>query len=83
MRGRVQGVGFRYFVLDRALQLGLRGWVRNLSAGGVEVHAEGGPEAIDRLGAELRRGPMMARVTEVVEENVPTTQSYTSFSIRG
>jgi acylphosphatase len=72
VRGRVQGVGFRYFTLRRARELGLGGWVRNLPDGGVEVEAWGGEPAIDRLRAALAQGPAGARVTavEVVEAGV-------------
>jgi acylphosphatase len=63
--GRVQGVGFRWFVLRCAEQLGLTGWVRNLADGSVEVAARGSPDALQRLEADLRRGPSGARVTSV------------------
>jgi acylphosphatase len=56
--GRVQGVGFRFFVQDEAAKLGLTGYARNLSNGrSVEVVAEGPTPALDRLLASLRRGP--------------------------
>ena len=60
--GRVQGVGFRYFVHGAAVREGLKGWVRNLSGGAVEALAEGEPEAIERFEAQLRQGPALARV---------------------
>jgi len=66
--GRVQGVGFRYFVMQNAQTLGLAGWVRNLHDGRVEVVAEGPHEALDRLLAALRKGPMSAEVAEVAYE---------------
>lgn len=71
MSGRVQGVGFRYFVQDRALELGLRGWVRNLPDGSVEAAAAGPPEALDRLEARLRQGPARARVDRMVPFEPP------------
>jgi acylphosphatase len=67
IHGRVQGVGFRYFVVRRAAALGLSGWVRNRSDGAVEVEAEGPRAALETLLAALRRGPTAARVTEVDE----------------
>jgi acylphosphatase len=65
VKGRVQGVGFRYFVLRRAEELGLDGWVKNLPDGRVRVEATGSVEAIDRLEELLREGPMGARVASV------------------
>jgi acylphosphatase len=55
--GVVQGVGFRWFVRERARRLGLSGWVRNLPDGSVEVAAEGEAGQLVLLRAELRRGP--------------------------
>ena len=63
--GRVQGVGFRGFVLRRARALGLAGWVRNRSDGGVETDAEGPREALARLVEDLRQGPSRAEVVDV------------------
>ena len=66
--GRVQGVGFRYFTLRAAEELGVAGWVRNLADGRVEVHAEGSPSALELFAARLGRGPSFARVSGVVAE---------------
>src|SRR5579864_3368527 len=65
VRGRVQGVGFRYFVVEKALSLGLRGYARNVRGGSVEVLAQGPLPALENLLALLRRGPSAADVTEV------------------
>lgn len=65
--GIVQGVGFRWFVRERARRLGLTGWVRNLSDGSVEVAASGDPYQLDLLRGELRRGPTGARVDAIHE----------------
>lgn len=65
VRGRVQGVGFRYFVIQKALSLGLRGYTRNTSDGSVEVLAQGPRPALENLLALLRRGPSAADVREV------------------
>ena len=62
VRGRVQGVGFRWFVRERARALRLRGWVRNLDDGGVEVVADGTADAIAVLREALQRGPSGAHV---------------------
>jgi acylphosphatase len=61
--GRVQGVGFRYFVQHHAAQLGLTGWVRNLPNGSVEIEAEGAQESLERLLVQVRRGPRSAVVS--------------------
>ena len=63
--GRVQGVGFRFFVEDAARCEGLRGWVRNLPDGRVEAFAQGDAESVDRLEQKIRRGPSASRVQQV------------------
>ncbi|HXH20665.1 MAG TPA: acylphosphatase [Dehalococcoidia bacterium] len=65
IKGRVQGVGFRFFVERQANALGLSGWVRNLPDGSVEVLAEGEPAKLDRLLADVHRGPRHAAVDSV------------------
>jgi len=65
--GRVQGVGFRWFVRRQAGELGLDGTVRNLSDGSVEVVARGQLEDLQKLATALKRGPLTARVTSVHE----------------
>ena len=66
--GRVQGVGFRGHTERRARRLDLKGWVRNLPDGRVEVVAEGGRDAVEEFLAWCRRGPRHARVDSVREE---------------
>jgi len=80
--GRVQGVGFRYFVLHQALQLGVRGLVRNLRGDQVEVVAEGERAQLELLAAALRRGPPAARVTHVQVSWGEPTGSFTRFSVQ-
>jgi acylphosphatase len=63
--GRVQGVGFRYFVLRQATGLGLAGWIRNLPNGSVEVVARGDELALSGLEAALERGPSHSEVKNV------------------
>ena len=65
VRGRVQGVGFRWFVRQAARRRELAGWVKNLADGGVEVFAEGADSAIARLRSELAKGPEGAMVETV------------------
>jgi acylphosphatase len=70
VRGRVQGVGFRYFVLREAEQRSLTGFARNLADGCVEVVAEGSEESLRDLEARLREGPAFSRVESVEAEEV-------------
>ncbi len=65
VRGRVQGVGYRMFVLDTARRLGLKGYVRNMPDRSVHVVAHGSREALERLLGLLYRGPAAAEVTSV------------------
>ena len=65
VRGRVQGVGFRWFVREAARELGLSGWVRNRPNGTVEVAAEGSAVTLDRLRQQLQRGPPGAAVESI------------------
>ena len=66
VRGRVQGVGFRYFARQRAEVHGVSGFVRNLPDGAVEVHAEGPTKAMSEFEADLRRGPSFGRVDDAM-----------------
>ena len=79
--GRVQGVGFRFYVRERAVPFGLKGWVRNLPDGSVEIHAEGKRDMIDLFIAEIRKGPTFGNVSHLEEEWVDPTKSFTGFSI--
>ncbi|MDE3200091.1 MAG: acylphosphatase [Acidobacteriota bacterium] len=67
IQGRVQGVGFRWFVHREASELELRGWVRNTEEGDVEVVVAGSPADLDELRASLRKGPRGSRVDRVIE----------------
>lgn len=80
VRGRVQGVGFRWFVWRQAEQLRLRGAARNLPDGSVEVLAEGSRESLDRLQCVLEGGPAAARVDHVerseVSDEIPIPNTF-------
>jgi acylphosphatase len=82
VRGRVQGVGFRYDTVRVARGLGLRGWVRNTAEGHVELVAEGPAEHVERLLAWCRQGPPAARVTGVEHRDEPPTTPLAAFEIR-
>ena len=79
--GRVQGVGFRYFVLRAARELGVAGWVRNLDDGSVEVQGQADAAKLDALESRLREGPRMAEVRSVDVRDAPPERC-TDFRIR-
>ncbi len=83
VRGRVQGVNFRWHTREHARQNGLTGWVRNLPGGGaVEVVAEGSNSQLSNLLHFLQNGPPMARVDQVKVEWMPARGEFSEFSIR-
>jgi acylphosphatase len=82
VRGRVHGVGFRYFVVSRADRLGLTGWVSNEQDGSVRVVAEGERKDLEALLETLKEGPASAIVEYVVEDWLPYTGRWGSFGIR-
>jgi acylphosphatase len=79
--GRVQGVGFRYFVKENAKQLGIHGYVKNMPGGNVEVDAEGETEELDKFLLVCRQGPPQANVDSFKISDVPV-YGYTRFRIR-
>ena len=79
--GEVQGVGFRYFAQRSSARHQVRGYVRNLDDGRVEVHAEGTDKAVDEFRLDLAAGPSHSRVDEVEEIVVEPTRRYSSFRI--
>jgi acylphosphatase len=80
--GRVQGVGFRWFVQEAASVEGLHGWVRNLPDGRVEIRAEGDAEALERFERRVRVGPRASRVEDVDVTDVGASGHDTGFTVR-
>lgn len=83
VNGRVQGVGFRWFVEAEARAIGVSGWVRNRQDGTVEVLASGTEEQLRALFDKLRRGPRAARVDDVDVEEMPARDDLKTFRIEG
>ncbi len=82
--GRVQGVGYRYWVAEEARALGLSGWVCNRSDGRVEAEFQGPRALLDEMLTQCRRGPMFARVTELDAEWLSAlAEEFREFTIRG
>ena len=79
--GRVQGVGFRYFVLENAQAHGIKGYVKNMPGGGVEVDGEGEREKLDQFLNICRQGPPAARVDDFKIDDLPVF-GYSRFRIR-
>ena len=85
VKGRVQGVGFRWFVHREAAEIGLRGWVRNTEDGHVEVLAAGEPEQLEDLMKALGQGSRGSRVDQVLEHTLDDSEGVNlkSFEIEG
>lgn len=81
VRGRVQGVGFRWFVVRWARELGVTGWVRNEDDGAVQAYAAGTEEQLARLAGFLHKGPALSDVRSV-EQTEASLEKHHSFEIR-
>ena len=81
VKGRVQGVSFRYYTRKAALELGITGTVRNLYTGDVEVYAQGESYAIKRFEEFLHSGPLYAHIIEVITEEIENSHVYPDFEI--
>lgn len=79
--GRVQGVGFRYFVQKRANEFDIKGWVKNLPDGSVLVMAQGDFKAMETFMDHLRSGPSMARVLKVEKNEMPELEDFNDFRV--
>ncbi|MFZ0491580.1 MAG: ribonuclease III [Acidimicrobiia bacterium] len=80
VRGRVQGVGFRYFALDKARNVA--GWVRNRPSGEVELHVQGAPADVNALLDSIRTGPRSAVVAQVDQQVIPIDPDLQGFTVR-
>lgn len=83
IRGIVQGVGFRYFVLRSAGTHQVFGYTRNLADGRVEVFAQGGEQAMKNFAEDIAAGPNGSRVDHVEEIVLDTDKAYSTFRIEG
>jgi len=81
VKGRVQGVGYRFFASQEARRFGLTGQVHNLPDGSVEAEAEGPIAQLERWVAALRKGPSLAHVTRLQAEWLPPSGRFTTFDI--
>lgn len=81
IEGRVQGVGFRYFTVESANALELKGWVRNTYQGHVEVMAEGEDPHLDQFISRLWRGPGGSKVVHINVEKLEPTNEFQRFSV--
>ena len=80
--GRVQGVGFRYFTQERAVLLGLTGWVRNRWNGTVELVAEGPKADLETLLRAIQRGPRAGTTQNVKVDWLENTEEFSAFRVR-
>jgi acylphosphatase len=79
--GEVQGVGFRYFAQRSSARHQVRGYIKNLNDGRVEVHAEGSVKAVEGFRLDLAAGPIHSRVTNIEELVLDPTGRYSAFRI--
>lgn len=80
-RGRVQGVGFRFFVREQAARYGVNGWVRNRADNSVEIRAEGDRDTLLEFMERIREGPHFGRVSDLEVEWGDPSRDFTSFTI--
>ena len=80
--GRVQGVGFRFFVQSTAKAMGVTGWVKNMSDGSVTMELQGEAAVVERLIAKIKRGNDWIKVTNFTEDDLPVVEGENKFAIR-
>lgn len=79
--GRVQGIGFRFWAMEKARELELKGWVKNLLDSSVEIVAEGPTSAVEKFVAKIRHGPAQGYISNVIVENEIPTGEFFGFEI--
>lgn len=82
LTGRVQGVAFRYYARSMASRLGVKGWIRNMINGDVEVMIEGNKESVNRMIEWCKEGPRMAYVEDVTLSWLPYSGEFLDFNIK-
>jgi len=82
VKGRVQGVGFRYFCRETALDLGVCGWVKNESDGSVSLEAQAHEDILKEYFDKVSKGPSSSRVSDFIKSKSPCVEHETGFSIR-
>lgn len=80
--GRVQGVGFRYFVVQKANEFELTGWVKNTVEGGILIMVQGGETEIDTFIDYLRIGPTLSRVDKISKYKMKILTDFDNFSVK-
>ncbi|WP_318505824.1 acylphosphatase [Bacillus sp. T3] len=80
--GQVQGVGFRYFSQMKAIQYGIRGWVRNCEDGSVEIVAQGSDDNLHLFLEDVRRGNPFSTVDDLAVQEIEKIENYHSFKIK-
>ena len=80
--GRVQGVGFRFFVQSNAKAMGITGWVKNMSDGSVTMELQGEAPTVERLIAKIKRGNDWIKVTNYTASDLPVIKGENTFAIR-
>lgn len=82
LKGRVQGVGFRYFARYKAEEFEIKGWVQNTPDGKVEIEAEGEPQNLATFMDWIRIGPTRARIDSFSSSEIGPPRNFTNFTIR-
>ncbi|MFH1783880.1 MAG: acylphosphatase [bacterium] len=82
VKGRVQGVGFRFYAMRLAESLALTGFVKNLPAGGVEIEVEGETDTINSFITKLQKGDLGRNIADIDVEWIPYQKKYESFDVR-
>lgn len=80
--GRVQGVGFRYFVYQKANELGIKGWVKNLPDGGVLIRAQAEKIDLETFADFIKIGPTRARVEKLITSEIQVLSDFDNFSVK-